>query len=171
MIQLIKYRDPWLAEGFREYIGFYNREFYCLDNFSSFKIMYEGYLYSSVEEAYQTLGFITAAPDVAERIKASASAYEAKQIAHENMERRRGDWDVVKVEIMENLLRAKLEQHPYVRKKLLETRDCVIVEDSPTDSFWGCGIDRSGCNHMGKIWMKLWAELFDETTDIPKVGR
>ena len=52
-----------------EVIGFYPREFYCFDNFSSFKVLYEGVLYSSVEEAYQALGFINSCPEVAEEIK------------------------------------------------------------------------------------------------------
>lgn len=47
-----------------EVIGFYPREFYCFDNFSSFKVKYDGYLYSSVEEAYQALGFKDSAPEI-----------------------------------------------------------------------------------------------------------
>lgn len=159
MIELQQYRDPWMAEGFHEYIGFYNREFYCLDNFSAFKIEYEGRRYSCVEEAYQAQGFLQTAPEIADLIIHSASAHEAKQIAHDHMERRRSDWDEVKTEIMEDLLRAKLAQHPYVRKKLLETGNYEIVEDSPNDYFWGCGIDRSGQNWTGKLWMKLREEL------------
>ena len=60
---------------------------------------------------------------------------------------------------MEDILRAKLSQHAYVKKKLLETGNYMIVEDSPTDSYWGCGSDRKGQNHMGKLWMKLRDEL------------
>ena len=44
---------------------------------------------------------------------------------------------------MESICRAKLEQHPYVQKKLLQTGNYIIMEDSPTDSFWGCGYDRT----------------------------
>ena len=35
-------------------IGFY--QFYYFDNFSLFKVKYAGYLYSSIEKAYQALG-------------------------------------------------------------------------------------------------------------------
>lgn len=69
MIKLEQYRDIWLGERFKDVIGFYPREFYCLDNFSSFKVEYNGYLYSSNEEAYQALGFIESAPEIAEQIK------------------------------------------------------------------------------------------------------
>ena len=38
MIKLEQYRDTWLSEKMDEVIGFYPREFYPLDNFSSFKV-------------------------------------------------------------------------------------------------------------------------------------
>ena len=59
---------------------------------------------------------------------------------------------------MEKILRCKIEQNPYVLKKLLETKDYVIVEDSPKDNCWGWGINRGGENQLGKIWMKLREE-------------
>lgn len=59
---------------------------------------------------------------------------------------------------MEEILRCKLEQNPQVLKKLLETKDYKIVEDSPKDDFWGWGLNRTGNNMLGKIWMKLREE-------------
>ena len=44
-MELIQYRDSWLGEKFNEFVGFYPREFYCLDNFSSFGILYMGKQY------------------------------------------------------------------------------------------------------------------------------
>ncbi|MBQ2872419.1 MAG: NADAR family protein [Bacilli bacterium] len=159
MIKLEQYRDTWLSEKMDEVIGFYPREFYCLDNFSSFKVKYDGYLYSSLEEAYQTIGFLESAPEIAEQIKNCNSAHEAQKIAVINKEKQRSDWDEVKVAIMEELLRLKIEQNPYVKKKLLETKDYLIVEDSPKDDFWGWGPNRDGVNQLGKLWMKLRDEL------------
>ncbi len=60
---------------------------------------------------------------------------------------------------MEKFIRAKLDQNPFVKKKLLETKDYLICEDSPIDSFWGIGEDKKGRNELGKIWMKLRAEI------------
>ncbi len=162
MIVLNQYRDVWLSEKMNEVIGFYPREFYCLDNFSSFKVLYRGYLYSTLEEAYQTSKFIETAPEVAEQIKCSHSAHEAQQIAMANKHLLRPDWDEIKIRIMEDLLRLKLEQNPYVKKKLLETQNYLIVEDSPKDSFWGWGENRDGKNMLGTLWMKLRAELRKE---------
>ena len=69
MIKLDQYRDTWMSHKFNEVIGFYPREFYPLDNFSSFKVEYNGYLYSSAEEAFQTNLFIDDYPEIAEEIK------------------------------------------------------------------------------------------------------
>ena len=40
MIKNEDYRDKWLAQNVDDFIGFYSREFYCLDNFSAFKFVY-----------------------------------------------------------------------------------------------------------------------------------
>ena len=159
MIKLEQYRDTWLSEKMNDVIGFYPREFYCLDNFSSFKVEWDGYLYTSLEEAYQTAKFLKSAPEIAEEIKKSHSAHEAQKISFANKDKVRSDWQEVKLTIMEELLRKKLQQNPYVKQKLLQTKDYIIVEDSPKDNFWGWGKDRTGENHLGKLWMKLRDEL------------
>lgn len=69
------------------------------------------------------------------QIKNRHSAHEAQKIAYGNKDKQRSDWDEVKLTIMEDLLRAKIEQNLYVKKKLLETKDYIIVEDSPKDSY------------------------------------
>ena len=159
MIELEQYRDRWLREKMDEVIGFYPREFYPFDNFSSFKVEWNGYLFASVEEAYQAASFMGSDEELVEKIKKSHSADEAQRIAYANRDKRREDWDDVKISIMEELLRLKIEQNPYVKKKLLQTGDYMIVEDSPKDDFWGWGPNRNGQNNLGKLWMKLRKEL------------
>lgn len=161
-MELEKYRDGWIMEGIDDYIGFYTREFYCLDNFSAFAVEIDGHLYPTAEHAYQSAKFTYTAPDVVKKIWKARSPLEAKQIADSNRENLISNWNGTKVDIMEKILRAKLNQHPYVRQKLLQTKNYLICEDSPVDSFWGIGPDRKGENHMGKLWMKLRAELQQE---------
>ena len=157
MIELEQYRDIWMSQKFDDVIGFYPREFYPLDNFSSFKVEVDGYLYASLEEAFQTLLFLPDYPEIAEQIKNSHSAHEAQKIMHENIDKVKYCRDE-QVCIMEKLLRLKIEQNPYVLKKLLETKDYTIVEDSPKDDYWGWGINRDGENQLGKLLMKLRKE-------------
>lgn len=140
-------------------IFFYEREFYPFSNFSSFSIKFLGFHWQTSEHAFQAMKFIEIEPIIFEQIKNASSAHDAKKIAKEHAERRREDWSAVKVSIMEEIVREKLLQHEYIQKKLLETGDKEIVEDSPKDSFWGWGFDQKGENHLGKIWMKLREEM------------
>lgn len=158
MIKLEQYRDTWLSEKFDDVIGFYPREFYPLDNFSSFKVEWNNYLYSSLEEAFQSRLFLPDYEDISNRIKKSHSAHEAQKIMFENIDKVKYTYEEQLI-IMEELLRLKLEQNPYVKKKLLETKDYLIVEDSPKDSYWGWGAQRDGENKLGKLWMKLRDEI------------
>ena len=158
MIKLDQYRDTWLSEKMDEVIGFYPREFYPLDNFSSFKVEWNGYLYSSLEEAFQCALFLPNHKDIADKIKKSHSAHEAQKIMFANIDKVKYS-NEEQLEIMEELLRLKVEQNPYVKKKLPETKDYLIVEDSPKDNFWGWGQNRDGENQLGKLWMKLREEI------------
>jgi len=146
---------------------FYTPKWYCLDNFSAFNVIFEDTLYPTIEHAYQASKFryttsslkedSTLLARYAEMIRNADSAHEAKKLAHnEAIEPHvRKDWDDVKLWYMEQMLRAKHERHEYVRKILKRTKGLVIVEDSPTDSFWGRGPDWQGQNHLGQIWMKI----------------
>jgi ribA/ribD-fused uncharacterized protein len=71
----------------------------------------------------------------------------------------RPDWAVAKVPTMKAILFAKVDQHEYVKRKLLETGDRYLVEDSWRDGFWGWGENRAGHNMLGKLWMEIRTEL------------
>lgn len=47
-----------------------------------------------------------------------------------------------------------MPQHPELKRKLLATGDAQLIENSPVDSFYGCGEDGTGQNELGKIWMR-----------------
>ena len=111
----------------------------------------------TAEHAYQAAKFTDI--NVIMAIMLAPSAHEAKQIAKEHAHLKRADWNEVKIPVMEEILRAKLSQHAYVRETLEKTGKIMIVENSPTDSFWGRGPDWKGQNHLGKIWMRLRKQM------------
>lgn len=139
-------------------VFFYEQEFYVLSNFSSFRVRWAGRDYDTAEAAYHCEKFPHNGT-IRVQIYNAPSAHEAFKIAERNRESRRIDWDVVKVDIMRNILRAKTEQHEYVRTKLLETGNRELIEDSWRDDFWGWGPDRNGQNMLGKLWMEIRTEL------------
>lgn len=145
-----------------ERILFYEVEYYFLSNFSAFAVEWMGRLWMTAEHAYQAAKFLE--EEIRELIRNARSAHEAKQIAKKYKHLRRDDWDEIKLSVMESILRAKLEQHPEILKKLLLSEGKFLVEDSPTDSFWGRGHDWKGENWLGRIWMKLRDEFFPKRT-------
>lgn len=145
---------------------FYEQDFYVLSNFSSFVIEWDGIIFATSEHVYHWLKFATSqdgwtcAPLVySSAIMNARSAHDAFKIAQKYKEWRRPDWDDVKVDFMRQILRAKVEQHEYVRRKLLATGERELVENSWRDDFWGWGPNRDGENMLGKLWMEIRAEL------------
>jgi ribA/ribD-fused uncharacterized protein len=98
-------------------------------------------------------------PNIQNEIRTSISAHEAYKIASRFISLRRPDWDEVKVDIMRSILKSKVLQHEYVRRKLLDTGNRKLVENSWRDDFWGWGPNKDGQNHLGKLWMEIRDEL------------
>jgi len=144
----------------KDEIYFFTRPYYMLSNFAAFVVEWRGLPWPTSEHAYQAAKFDDA--NLREKIRLAHSPQEAYDIAHSNEKKVREVWNDEKVSIMEEIVRAKLMQHPLIQKKLLEMSNQPIVEDSPTDSFWGWGSNKNGKNHLGKIWMKLRKELQTE---------
>ena len=151
-------RDPLLETSGRV-AAFYEREFYCFSNFSSFTVRWRNRLWLTSEHAYHAAKFMDTHPEIVEEIFSAQSAYEALQIAKRNKDLVPKDWGKRKVPTMEDICQQKLLQHSYIQKKLSQTFGKIIVEDSPVDSFWGWGPDRNGRNELGKIWMRLRTKM------------
>lgn len=139
-------------------VCFYEQEFYVLSNFSAFEVEICCEQFPTSEAAYHWFKFPDH-PNLQFDVRTARSAHEAFKIAEANRQLRRSDWDDVKLDVMRRIIRAKVEQHEYVRRKLLETGDRELVENSWRDSYWGWGESRDGLNMLGRLWMELRAEL------------
>lgn len=139
-------------------VFFYEQDFYVLSNFSSFRLEWKDSDFDNAEAAYHWEKFPGSAR-IRTEIRHARSAHEAFKIAQANKLLCRPDWDSVKVGIMRDILRAKAAQHEYVRRKLLQTGDRELIENSWRDDFWGWGPNRDGQNMLGKLWMEIRAEL------------
>jgi ribA/ribD-fused uncharacterized protein len=142
-------------------VFFYPKEFYVFDNFSSFQVEYDGQLWPTSEHAFQAAKFKGFEPDVVQQVLEARSAHDAQKIAHKYKGKRNPDWEDVAEGIMKDILRCKVEQHPYVLKKLLESGDREIIEDSWRDSEWGWGENRDGENKLGKLWVEIREEFIE----------
>lgn len=141
-----------------ETVYFYEQDFYVLSNFSAFTLHWKGIRFDTSEAAYHWEKF-PHWPSMQEDIRCAPSAHEAFKRAEAQKEHRRPDWDAVKISIMRDILRAKVQQHEYVKRKLLQTGDRELVEDSWRDGFWGWDADRRGLNMLGNLWMEIRDEV------------
>lgn len=140
-------------------VYFFTPAFEVLNNFSAHQIEIWGKTFPTVEHGFHWKKYHTDHSEIAEAIMIAKSPDAAKNIAATHVDKLPNDWHTIKIGYMEELLRAKVEQHEDVRELLLKTGTRTIIENSPFDSFWGCGPDGTGKNMIGKLWMKIREEI------------
>jgi ribA/ribD-fused uncharacterized protein len=141
-----------------EPINFLETRFHDLSPFSAHRIEIWGEVFPTVEHAYQA-SRIVPGPEH-EAIKSASSPMDAWREGQKY--KNRLEYSVPnfnKAAVMEEIFRAKLAQHADIAQILKESGDRELIKVIDTDYYWGTGKDGSGQNVMGKIWMKLRAEL------------
>ncbi len=126
-----------------------------LSNFTKVPIVFEGILYPSVEHAY--VAAKSTDVNMRELIAKIEKPGEVKRFGRKLA--LRADWEVVKLGIMEDLVRQKFTNNETLKKLLLNTGSQDIEEGNYwNDTFWGVCRGK-GENHLGKIIMKVRDEL------------
>jgi len=132
----------------------------CFSNFSPHCIYLNGQDWLTVEHYYQAQKFVGSVNErLINLIRDSQTPQEAASLGRDRSLQLRPDWEEVKIAIMRAGVFTKFITHTDIQKILLSTGDRVIVEDSPTDYYWGCGSNKSGQNHLGKILMSVRLEI------------
>ena len=91
------------------------------------------------------------------------TAKEAKRFGRQVKLRK--DWDSVKVNVMEMLLRQKFAR-PALREQLLNTKDSMLIEgNNHGDTFWGV-CKGTGENYLGRLLMKIRQEITEEESKV-----
>jgi N-glycosidase YbiA len=132
----------------------------CFSNFSPHPIAVDGSDWQTVEHYYQAQKFVdTENERLIQVIRDAQTPMEAAQIGRDRTLKLRCDWEEVKQQVMWQGVLTKFLTHNDIQAILLETGDRLIVEDSPTDYYWGCGQDKTGQNQLGKILMNVRQEI------------
>lgn len=130
-------------------------EYRFLSNFWPAPVEFEGIFFPSVEHAYQAAKSL----DVEERRRIAAIVKPGDAKRAGRAVALRPDWEQVKLRVMEECVRYKFTHQAELREKLLATGDTELIEGNTwNDRFWGV-CDGQGENHMGRILMKVRAEL------------
>lgn len=129
----------------------------CLSNFSPHGVELGGAWWPTVEHYFQAQKF----PDPAcrERIRRAATPKQAKTLGRSREHPIRVDWEQVKEEVMRRAVLRKFETHAEPRAVLLGTGDQELIENAPSDYYWGCGKTGTGRNRLGQILMEVRAAL------------
>lgn len=154
-------------------IEFYHKKdpYYEFTNFyqGPNPIKLDGELWESSEHYFQAKKFRDD-PKLQKRIQSASSPRKAFDIAKENAQFKRSDWEAAKLGIMDDVLLAKFTQDPRLKKLLLDTENEYLIEASPVDSYWGYGPNKTGENMLGHALMKLRSELRAKLIDQANAG-
>lgn len=132
----------------------------CFSNFSPHGIHLDGQYWPTVEHYYQAHKFWgTEDAHSIEIIHKAPTPEMAASLGRDRTRKVRPDWEQVKCAIMRSAVLTKFITHEDIQTILLSTGDKVIVENSPTDYYWGCGSDRTGQNHLGQVLMSVRQEI------------
>lgn len=130
-------------------INRFRGEFFFLSNFFPSQLTFNGLRYESAEAAFQSMKTL----DMDERRRfTDISPQKAKQLGRSI--RLRPDWEQIKDNVMEEILREKFAE-PEMRRKLLGTGDALLVEGNfHGDTYWGI-CEGQGQNKLGKLLMRI----------------
>lgn len=130
-------------------------EYRFLSNFFPSLVIYAGRCYTSVEHAYQASKTLN--QPQRDAIRAAETPGRAKRMGQKVA--LRPNWDTYKLDVMEMLVGEKFRIAEDLADLLLATGDAELVEGNTWgDTFWGvCG--GMGENHLGRILMRVRAEL------------
>lgn len=135
-------------------------EYRFLSNFYPAPIQYVGVQWKTSEHAYQATKTLNYADWT--KIYLAPTPGAAKRAGRQAEIRK--DWDLIKVDRMREIVRAKFAQHFDLAQKLLDTGDSALVEGNDWgDEFWGMTRNVNGQwkgqNWLGRILMEVRAQL------------
>ena len=143
-------------------IYFYNlRDPYgSFSNFSPHGVELKGGWWQTTEHYFQAQKF--AGTPHEEAIQHAKTPRQAADMGRDRQRPLRTDWEQVKDDTMREAVRQKFRTHKDIQQMLLDTGDEELLENAPSDYYWGIGADGSGRNMLGKILMEVRNELRHE---------
>lgn len=149
-------------------VMFYNTQgkYGSFSNFSRHGFELDAKYWRTSEHYFQAQKF--AGTEHEEVVRRAKTPKEAAAIGRDRGRPLRSDWEQVKDDVMRRAVLRKFETHADIREVLLSTGDEQLVENAPSDYYWGCGRDGSGKNRLGEILMEVRAILRERESEIEK---
>lgn len=147
-------------------INEFQGEYRFLSNFWPCYLVYEGFVYSTAEHAYQSAKVKD--PVTKTRIQNCDTPAAAKELFEVHGLKPDAGWSIEKkLVVMEQILMIKFcGKEPLLTRALLATGDALLIEGNNwNDTFWGV-CNNVGENNLGKILMKIREDLFRQKEQI-----
>lgn len=146
-------------EAVPDTIYFYSAqgEYGCFSNFSPHGFELDGVYWKTSEHYFQAQKF--AGTEYVDQVRRAKTPKDAAAIGRRRDLPLRRDWERVKDDVMRRAVLKKFETHADIRATLLETGDATLVENAPSDFYWGIGKDGTGKNMLGIILMEVREQL------------
>lgn len=132
-----------------------------LSNFAAYPLDLKSKIWPTSEHYYQSQKVV--GTPFEEKIRMCKTPKEAFDMTRLPEFPVRKDWFEIRDDVMFEAAFAKFSQHEELRRRLIETGDHVLIEESPVDYYWGCGSDGTGSNVLGKILMALRKKLSEDS--------
>ncbi|USH04593.1 NADAR family protein [Grimontia kaedaensis] len=135
-----------------------------LSNFYPAPIKVDGECWATTEHFYHAQKFTE--PELQRRMQTARTPCEAFKLSRELANFVRRDWIDVRYDIMHFAVMEKFIQNHDLCQLLLETAPATLIENSPCDSYWGCGGKDDGENKLGLILMSVRAQFSVRTQHV-----
>jgi ribA/ribD-fused uncharacterized protein len=131
--------------------------------YTAHAIEIDGSVFPTVEHAYQCKRYTDI--NIIEEIRQQTSPVKAWEVSsrYKHLQIPEFRDKEYKLKMMKELMVLKTQQHTEIQKALIDSGDMIIVKHivtyPPGDGFWDDGVDGTGLNHIGKMWMEIRGEL------------
>ena len=142
-------------------------DYHFLSNMYQHPLVYNGVKYATAEAAFQS----AKCPGHEQEFAALQDGFSARKLGRKLP--MIANWDLIKVQIMEEILRIKFQKPEYsvtrpinlqdIYFRLLRTRGYIQEDNYWHDTFWGV-CDGVGENHLGRILMRIRDERLKEAS-------
>lgn len=121
---------------------YFREKYWFLSNMYPCELRINGLVFSCAEAAFQS--FKTT--DLEERKKfQNINGFEAKKLGKRI--KLREDWNNIRLDVMDAVLKVKFKQHPELYKLLKSINEPIVEDNNWNDMFWG------RCNGKGKNYL------------------
>jgi N-glycosidase YbiA len=121
----------------------------AFSNFSRHGFELDGKYWKTSEHYFQAMKF--AGTDYETKVREARSPKDAAELGRRRDWPLRKDWENIKDDVMRHAVLKKFQTHIELKELLLSTGEEDIIENAPSDYYWGCGKDGTGLNKLGTI--------------------